>query len=191
MKLEKEITVQINSNYNTLHQDLISKNFKIVDQFQMNDIYMVPNHIDIQKGNVLDILKSCILIREIEGISKSLVYKYKKYNDKNEILEQGKTKCTIDDIDDALNFLKAIGYKELISIQDKCITYTNNDIEFYVQLVNDKYVFIEMEDEANFIDKKFNTINEMITSFEAYNLDYDKNNYYVKKAEIIFNEMYR
>ena len=42
MKLEKEITVKVNCNYKSLHADLINKGFKIVEEYQVNDIYLAP-----------------------------------------------------------------------------------------------------------------------------------------------------
>ena len=40
----------------------------------------------------------------------------------------------------------------------------------------------EMEDE------KFTNVEDMIKSFEKLDIDYDKTNYFVKKAQIILNE---
>lgn len=50
------------------------------------------------------------------------------------------------------------------------------NIEFLVQIVNNKYVFIEMEDKEYHGGKKYD------------NIDYDRSDYFVKKAQIILNE---
>lgn len=47
MKLEKEITVKANCDYDSLHNDLISKRFKIVEEYQVNDIYLLPDVINM------------------------------------------------------------------------------------------------------------------------------------------------
>jgi predicted adenylyl cyclase CyaB len=162
MKMEKEITVKVNCNYEKLHKDLLVQGFNIIEEYNLNDVYLVNNDVDIFSINTLDLLKQCILVRDVVGITKKLVYKYKKYDNNENILEQGKTECEIVDINSAVEFMKKINYKELIKIFDKCIVYTDNNIEIIVQLVNDKYVFIEMEDKADHINKHFVNIEEMI-----------------------------
>ena len=81
----------------------------------MNDIYMIRDDIDISTMKSLDVLKNCILIREFVGIEKELLYKYKKYDDNGDILEQGKIECPIDDIKKAIKFMEAINYKKLFN----------------------------------------------------------------------------
>ena len=74
----------------------------------VNDIYLINDDLDLFKMKKLDILKKCILIREVENIEKELLYKYKKYDSNGNILEQGKVKCPIIDIDKAILVLSAI-----------------------------------------------------------------------------------
>lgn len=63
--------------------------------------------------------------------------------------------------------MKKINYKEFIRIYDKCIVYNDSKIELIVQLVNDKYIFIEMEDKDD-VNKKFNNTQEMIKTLKKY-----------------------
>ena len=69
------------------------------------------------------------------------------------------------------------------------IVFANDKTELVVQLVNDKYIFIEMESEGSFNDGKYANIDEMIEDLFSYNLSIDKSNIFVKKAEIILNEI--
>lgn len=191
MKLEKEITVKVNSSYDELHRDLTNKNFKIVEKYQLNDIYLVHNEIDIDNTPIREILQSCILIRDIVDITKKLTYKYKKNSNNGEILEQGKVECIIENINDALKFFEYINYSKLLEIKDTCIIYTNNDIELAVQLVNDNYIFIEIEDKGEHTNKIYTDITDMKKDLLSLNLDCDYTNYFVRKAEIIFQENYK
>ena len=59
-------------------------------------------------------------------------------------------------------------------------------MQICVEDVNDKYLFIEIEE-----NEKYNTIEKMINALESTGINYDKNNYFVKKAKIIFEEKYR
>ena len=121
MKMEKEITVSVTTDYETLEKELNEYNFTKKEEYMVNDIYLINDDLDLFKMKKLDILKKCILIREVENIEKELLYKYKKYDLNGNILEQGKVKCPIIDIDKAIDFMNAINYKELFKINDKCI----------------------------------------------------------------------
>ena len=189
MKMEKEITVSVTTDYETLEKELNEYNFTKKEEYMVNDIYLINDDLDLFKMKKLDILKKCILIREVENIEKELLYKYKKYDLNGNILEQGKVKCPIIDIDKAIDFMNAINYKELFKINDKCIVFANDKTELVVQLVNDKYIFIEMESEGSFNDRKYANIDEMIEDLFSYNLSIDKSNIFVKKAEIILNKI--
>ena len=191
MKLEKEITIKVNSDYETLHNELIEKGFKIVENYQLNDIYMLPKSININSLKTLEILKKCCLIRNVVGIAKKIVYKYKKYDSENNIIEQGKVQCGIDSIDDAVKFMKSIDFVELFKIEDHTIVYSNNGICLAVQIVNDKYLFIEMEETSEHTSKKYDSIAEMKNDFNSIGLDCDYTNYFAKKAELVFNEKYK
>lgn len=189
MQLETEITVLVTVDYGTLEKELKQNNFVKKEEYTVNDVYMVDNKIDISNMNDLDILKKYILVRNIEGFVKELLYKYKKYDDNGDILEQGKVRCPITNISKAIQFMKAINYKELFKINDKCIVYANSKSELVVQLVNDKYIFIEMENKCEFIDRVYNNVDELKEDICSYNLSIDKSNFFVKKTEMILNEI--
>lgn len=93
-------------------------------------------------------MKKCILVREIIGIKKVLLYKYKRFDKDGNILEQGKVECPVDNIDKAIQFMKDINYKKIFKINDQCIVYDNGKTELVVQLVNDKNIFIELESDG-------------------------------------------
>lgn len=48
MELEKEITVQIETDYENLHNILTGKGFATKDIYQLNDIYMIDKNVDIK-----------------------------------------------------------------------------------------------------------------------------------------------
>lgn len=189
MKQEKEITVKVNCDYKKLHSDLICKGFNIVEEYQINDIYMLDDSTNINNIPVKELLKKCILIRDIVGITKKLVYKYKETNALGEIARQTKYECAIEDINDAEMFMKQIGYKNLIKIDDKCIVYSNNEMELVVQIVNDNHLFIEVEDTSEHIGKIYTEISAMKKDLIDLDLDCDYTDMFVRKAEIVFNEI--
>lgn len=98
MQMETEITVLVKTDYENLKKELELNGFSIKEEYIVNDTYMVNSAIDILNIDSLNILKNSILVREIVGIEKELLYKYKKYDNNGDIIEQGKVKCPITDI---------------------------------------------------------------------------------------------
>ena len=188
MEKEIEITVRVNVSYEKLEEELKQNNFIKKEEYIVNDSYLINSLINITDMKSLDILKKCVLVRDIVGILKQLLYKYKKYDNNGDIIEQGKIKCPVTDINKAMEFMNAIGYEELFDIHDKCIVFANDKTELVVQLVNDKYIFIEMESEPQYINRKYENVEELKDDICSYNLSIDKSNFFVKKAELILNE---
>lgn len=185
MKFEKEITVSVNTSKKELINFLDSNNYKKVDSYVVSDIYYVKNDIDLDI-NSLEILKKCILIRSIDDKKHYLMYKYKEYDQNENIINQGKSQVQVINKEDANTFLKTIGYKELIYIIDYIEVYEKDGFQICVEDVNSKYLFIEVEE-----NKEYNTLEGMIKALEKTKIDYDKSNYFVKKAKIVFEEKYR
>ena len=191
MNYENEITVKVNTTYDKLHDILLKNNFIIKEEYTVKDTYMINKEINITELNDLEVLKQCILVRDVVDIEKSLVYKNKEYDSEGNIIKQSKIKCPILDIDKGIKFMEEINYIKLFNIIDKCIVYVNNDNELVVELVNDKYVFIELESNPEYINKKYTCYLDMINELNSYNLPIDKTNYFVKKALLVLNDTVR
>lgn len=191
MNYENEITVKVNTTYDKLHDILLKNNFIIKEEYTVKDTYMINKEIDITKLNDLEVLKQCILVRDVVDIEKSLVYKNKEYDSEGNIIKQSKIKCPILDIEKGIKFMEEINYIKLFNIIDKCIVYVNNDNELVVELVNDKYVLIELESNLEYINKKYTCYLDMINELNSYNLPIDKTNYFVKKAVLVLNDTVR
>lgn len=188
MKYENEITVQVTCNYEELHSLLIKQGFKIIEKYKVIDEYLISKDYDLKNKNSLAILKECVIVRYIENTLKELLYKYKEYNNNGDILKQAKVSCKVNDIKEASNFMKTIGYKELIHIQNNSVVYTNDKIEFAVQLVNDKYIFIELEERSEHVKTIFSNVEDMKKVIDSLNIPMVKNNYFAKKAVIVLEE---
>lgn len=185
MNFEKEITVTINVSKKDLISFLEINNYKKIDDYIVDDVYYVSNDVDLN-ANPLEVLKKSILVRSIDDKKHYLMYKYKEYDENENIIKQGKSKVQVFNREDANIFLKTIEYKELIRIVDHIEVYEKDGLQICIEDVNDKYLFIEIEE-----NEKYNTIEKMIDVLESTGIDYDKSNYFVKKAKIIFEEKYR
>ena len=87
MQMETEITVLVKTDYEKLKQELEQNGFSIKEEYIVNDTYLVNSAINILNMDSLDILKNCILVRDVVGIEKELLYKYKKYDNNGDIIE--------------------------------------------------------------------------------------------------------
>lgn len=193
MNFENEITVLVNSELNDIKEHLSDLGFKVMEEYCVNDIYMI-NKCYVDNEHSLELLKKCVLIRNIidESDSKKfLTYKYKEYNDKEEIIKQGKINVKVDSIDNSRKLLEALNFEKLISINDNLTVYSNGVDEIVLQCVNNKHIYIEIEDKCNYIDKKYNSIEEMIDVIKKYNIPIKDDNYFVKKAYIELSEVYK
>lgn len=189
MQMETEITVLVKTSYEKLKEELLNKGFELKEEYEVNDDYLIDSRLNLSSMSNLDILKNCILVRDVVGIEKELLYKYKEYDDNGDIIKQGKVKCPVIDTKKAIDFMMAINYKRLFSIYDKCIVFANDRTQLVVQLVNDKYIFIEMESNGEFIDREYTNIEEMKEDLLSYNLPIDNSNFFIKKAEIMLNNV--
>lgn len=191
MKFENEVTVEIDTTLNNLLEIFKNNGFELKEEYEVKDVYMVEKLADMSE-DPLEILKKCILIRDIitETYEKKCVtYKYKEYNENREIIRQGKSDLIINSIDEAIIFFNNIGYKKLININDHLMVYANDTSEMAVQIVNDKHIYIEIEQKCDRIGKCYKNIDEMKNEFVKYNIPIKDNNYFVKKAEIEFLEV--
>ena len=191
MKYENEITVEVDTSLEKLISILESKGFKLKETYDLNDIYLI-NRND-KKGDYLSMLNKCGLIRDIieenEEI-KMLTYKYKEYNRNKEITKQGKVKVKIDDINNSKLLFEKLGFEELIRINDHMMVYATDKDELVIQCVNNKHIYIEIEDECRYADRLYNSIEEMKNVVIDNNIPIKDNNYFVKKAEIELQEIY-
>ena len=191
MKYENEITVEVDTDLDSLIKLLESNDLVLKEVYDLNDIYMI-NKNDIE-DNYLSMLNKCVLIRHIIEKSeerKMLTYKHKEYNDAMEIVKQGKIKCLIDDIDSAKQLFEGLGFEELIKINDHMMVYANDTDEFVIQNVNNKHIYIEVEDKCHYAKRFYQSIDEMKEVIKKYSIPIKNNDYFVKKAEIELKESY-
>ena len=189
MKKEREITGLVTTDYETLKTKLEKNYFQIVEEYELNDTYMINKDTETSQLSTLEILWKCILVRDVVNIEKLLVYKEKKYAENWDIIEEWKVECPITDTSKAIDFMNSINYEILFQIHDKCKVFSNKESELVVQLVNDKYIFIEMESECRHIDRHYKSIDELKDDINRYNLPIDTTSFFVKKAEIILKSI--
>lgn len=193
MKYENEITVEIDCSLEALTKILEKNGFKLKEVYDLNDIYMIHILNKKEDENILCLLNKCVLIRDIieqDKQTKMLTYKYKEYNEKEEIIKQGKVKCIVDSIESSKELFEKLDFEELLRINDHMLVYANSEDELVVQNVNGKHIYIEIEDKCYYINKFYNSTDEMKKVIKKYSIPIKNDDYFVKKAQVELKEKY-
>lgn len=190
MKLENEITVEVLETKENVIKSISNNGFKLEKEYDINDIYLVKKEYENCK-NYNELLNNSILIRDISEKSnprKLITYKQKHVDNNGNILNQINADVEINNIDDAYNMLKLIGYIDLMKIRDHISVYQkNNGDELALQFVNDR-IYIEIEEKCEHTGKRYESLDYMKSIITNLNLPIKNNNYYAKKAEDILND---
>lgn len=191
LKESNEITVKIKCGINELYKILEEKGFKIVDIFSMNDIYFIPENLDIEKMSVREIISKAILVREIEtyntdNIKRMITYKIKEFDSEGNILTQKAFNCKIYDIEEARILLKAIGYKEIMIIKENDKVFEKEGFELAIKDIENGDKLIEVETEDN---EEYDTIEKLKNKINEINIPIYTDNYFIKKAEVELNKI--
>ena len=180
---EKEICLKSNVSFEKLKSIMFDMGFKIQEDFQMNDIYMISKDIEISLENSDVIFKNNILVRETVGKKILLVNKIKELDKNGVVVNERSVKCPIIDVQSGYNFLCSIGYKKAFELKDHNLLLTNGVNEIYIQDVEGLGTYVEME-QKNLLLKNTNgdTIDELVNTIKKYNLPLDYSNISVKKS---------
>lgn len=186
VKESNEITVKIKGKLETFYKIVEEKGFKIIDKFSMNDVYFIPNTLEINKMSTRDILSKAVLVREIRGkmsnrITKKITYKIKYFDNKGNIIQQEAINCDILEIEDAKRLLKAIGYIEIMNIIENDVVYEKGGFQLAIKDIQDGDNLIEIETEEN---DSLNTVEKLKKKVNELDIPIYTDNYFVKKAEI-------
>lgn len=189
--MSNEITVKVKCSIEELSVILGNKGFETKSIFSLDDIFLIPENLDISKMSTRDILKHAVLIREVNRklvnkIERKIIFKKKQIDNKGNILNQESISCKIQDREDAKRLLKAIGYKEIMQVIEEDIEYIKDGFSMLCKDVIGGDNLIEVDvDEKN---PKLDTIEKLVEKLNELQIPIYTDNYFVKKAEI---ELYK
>ena len=163
--MNNEITVKVKCELNELYKILEEKGFKVNDKFALNDTYLVPEKLEMEKLSVREILSHAVIIRNIirempKGIKNKITFKKKEFDSEGNILNQTATSCEIKDIEEAKKLFKAIGYKEIMNIKERDLVYGKEGFELAIKDIQNGEKLIEIETVED--NEKLNTIENVI-----------------------------
>lgn len=181
IKQENEITIRILCSKEELIKHLEEKGLKKGRKFRLNDHYLIPKKLKIEELTVREILSKAVIIRNIENDGKivnKITFKKKNINEKGEIVSQAATSCEVMDYTEGIRLFEELGYYEIMNIIEDDIIYYNDNIEIAIKDVYNGDLLIETETNNN-----ITTIEELKEIIESLEIPFEKDNYFVKKAE--------
>ncbi len=190
--MTNEITVRIDCSLKEMYNILENKGFVLIDKYNLEDIYYIPKNVDVNKQSIKKILEKYILIRKViqflpDDFIKSynvvkLTLKNKKIASDGTIVSQSKSDCEIKDINEGKNFLKELGYKELMTIKEEAVVYCKDGLKLVIKNVENSDNLIEVETVEDNIE--LDTIDKLKEKINKLQIPINTDDYFVKKAEI-------
>ena len=181
IKQENEITIRILCSKEELIKYLEEKGLKKGRKFRLDDHYLIPKTLKKEELTVREILSKSVIIRNIDNDGKivnKITFKKKNINEKGEIVSQTETSCEVFDYTEAIRLFEELGYYEIMNIIEDDIIYYNDKIELAIKDVYNGDLLIETETNNN-----ITTIEELKKMIERLEIPFEKDNYFVKKAE--------
>ena len=181
IKQENEITIRILCSKEELIKHLEEKGLKKGRKFRLNDHYLIPKTLKIEELTVREILSKAVIVRNIDNDGKKvnkITFKKKNINEKGEIVSQAATSCEVMDYTEGIRLFEELGYYEIMNIIEDDIIYYNDKIELAIKDVYNGDLLIETE-----TNKNITTIEELKKIIENLEILFEKDNYFVKKAE--------
>ena len=181
IKQENEITIRILCSKEELIKHLEEKGLKKGRKFRLNDHYLIPKKLKIEELTIREILSKAVIIRNIENDGKivnKITFKNKNINEKGEIVSQTATSCEVIDYTEGIRLFEELGYYEIMNIIEDDIIYYNDKIELAIKDIYNGDLLIETETNNN-----IKTIEELKKMIERLEILFEKDNYFVKKAE--------
>ena len=181
IKQENEITIRILCLKEELIKHLEEKGLKKGRKFRLDDHYLIPKTLKKEELTVREILSKAVIIRNIDNDGKKvnkITFKKKNINEKGEIVSQTATSCEVFDYTEGIRLFEELGYYEIMNIIEDDIIYYNDKIELAIKDIYNCDLLMEIE-----TNKNIKTIEELKEIIESLEISFEKENYFVKKAE--------
>ncbi len=190
-KQSNEITLKIKNNVKDFEDILKHKKFNVIDEFTLDDTYLIPKKLEIENISAREILANAVIIRNINDKTykrniKLVTFKSKEINDNGDIISQKSTNCEITDIKAAKELFYEIGYKEIMQIKENDKVYEKEEFQIAVKDIINSDSLIEIETSEK---EDLDTIEKIKEKLNKLNLPVDTSNYFVKKAEFEINKI--
>ena len=187
VKEENEITIKVTCSNDELIKHLTNKGFNEGRKFTLDDYYLIPKDMYIDKLTTREILAKAVIIRYIvdDGrIIQKITFKKKNINSNGEILSQKAINCDVLDYKAGINLFNELGYYEIMNLKESDVIYYKDKLELAIKFIENSSTLIEIE-----TDENFETIGELKKLVVNLEIPIEKDNFFVKKAENELNKI--
>lgn len=183
-----EITTKVNNTLDEVNKILSKQGFRIIRKSRIEDKYMTQHNDELNKNNIIEILKTCVLLRFLSVNNaetfKKITYKSKEYKN-NTVISEEKINVNIDSIEKAEQLFIRLGFNNIVNVNYDVIVYEKNGIELAFQDVEGLGLLLEYESSFDYSGISDEDIlqekNKMFEEIKKLNISIE-NNYDVKKA---------
>lgn len=183
MKEWNEITVMLRMTKDKALMHLERIGFQQDITYNISDHYFLPHKAD-RSLDTLTLLNEMVLIRQFNDAVK-LTVKHKEYAPDGTILSQSNTDLPVESVSAAESFLKALGYEEVMQIQDEACIMKKDGLGFVIEDVNNgTWLMLEIEE-----NEQYQGIGLLQEKLRESGLLYDDSDYFVKKAQLVYDRL--
>lgn len=178
-----EITVRIKGSLDSFYELMKERDYKIIDEFILDDTFFISNDLDISNLTSREILAKAILVREVtrkERVVKLITVKKKEFDEKGFLIKNDKIECDVLDIQDAKRLLNIMGYREIMNIYETDKVFSKDKVQFAVKDIRDGDNLIEMEIGFN---EGCNSLEDVIEKINDIDIPIYTDDYFIQKAE--------
>lgn len=183
-----EITTKVNMSLSEVDKILKNQGFKLIRTSRIEDTYMTQYNGKLDKSNIINVLKSSVLIRYLNVNNseefKKITYKNKVYNGST-VLSEEKINVEINDIEKAYKLFSVLNFKTLVEVKYDAIVYKKDDVELCFQNVENLGLLLEYENPNDFDGISNEEIHKekikMLEKIKKFNLNISED-FDIKKA---------
>lgn len=178
-----EITVKIKGSLDSFYELMKERDYKIIDEFILDDTFFISNDLDISTLTSREILSKAILVREVirkDRVVKLITVKKKEFDEKGFLIKNDKIECDVLDIQDAKRLLNIMGYREIMNIYETDKVFSKDKVQFAVKDIRDGDNLIEMEIGFN---EGCNSLEDVIEKINSIDIPIYTDDYFIQKAE--------
>ena len=184
--METEITVELLENLEIAKNKLNNLGFIIKERVLMTDHYFSKLPLDeILNLDYANLIKNSFLVRSVKTDNEEInqiIFKKKILDNSNNVIAEDKIKTNISNLNSTVKLFSEAGLTNYTTLTQNMTVYSNGEMEFVIQEIDNLGVFIEYEEDDTMKGlTEQEKINTMLNNLKSLRLEIG-NDYSCKKV---------
>lgn len=184
--METEITVELLENLEIAKNKLNNLGFIIKEKVLMTDYYFSKLPLDeILNLDYANLIKNSFLVRSVKTDNEEInqiIFKKKILDNSNNVIAEDKIKTNISNLNSTVKLFSEAGLTNYTTLTQNMTVYSNGEMEFVIQEIDNLGVFIEYEEDNTMKGlTEQEKINTMLNNLKSLRLEIG-NDYSCKKV---------